>query len=500
MCMVGTRQELLAELTAWLNDTDPSSARILWINGLAGTGKTTVARTMADWAHQRGRLAAAFFFSRNTEATRSPSAIIPTLAYQFAESQAVFRSHICAGIQSDWDIRDRSVATQATNLFGNLASAAAPDAPLLVVIDALDECHLEHGCEGGHAIPALFTQITPFPFIKILLTSRMEDTIKRMLAKFMKHQIALHDIESKLVQADIRHYLTRSFEKVALDWDLAPAFPPGGAVEKLVGRSGTLFIYAATVIKWVSDSKAQPELRLTQILEQDADELSSQYRPLDQMYAQILSQASETTGNVKVRERALKNIISAVVLLQEPVKASALASLAGEEKQALTVLPLLSAILTSTPDEPVRLFHQSFPEFVADQERCLNEQFLVSHSDGHLRLATRCLDIMNASLRQDICDLRDPSLFNSEVRDLEQRLKAVAPPQLRYACRYWHVHLCAANMVSPSLIGSLETFCIAHLLHWVELLSLLDDLSSALIGMRPLLTFLRVRAMVFHAE
>jgi predicted alpha/beta-fold hydrolase len=79
MCMDGTRQTLLAELTAWFENAEPSAPRVFWLNGLAGTGKTTVARTMADWAHQRGRLAATFFFSRNIDATRVPSAIIPTL-------------------------------------------------------------------------------------------------------------------------------------------------------------------------------------------------------------------------------------------------------------------------------------------------------------------------------------------------------------------------------------------------------------------------------------
>jgi hypothetical protein len=492
-CLEGTRQQLLAELTSWLNSTEPSDARVAWLSGLAGTGKTTVARTMADWAYRRGQLAAAYFFSRNTETTRVPSAIIPTLGYQLARYQRSFRSHICAGIESDEDVRDRSIASQATTLLGGLSSTTTPSAPLLIVVDALDECHLENGCEGGHAIPSLLVQIEHVPFVKILLTSRVENTIERMLVSSVKHTIALHNIEAKVVESDIHHYLTRSFETVAVERGLAPAFPTEGAVDTLVRRAGTLFIYAATVVKWVSDPKEQPDLRLAQVLKQDADEMPSQYQPLDRMYFEILSQTAQTTGSVKVRVRALGNILSAVVLLQEPVKESVLASLAGEETQARSILPLLSSVLVLGANEPVRLFHASFPDFVMDPERCRDERFLVTRQEGHLRLASRCLDIMNNHLVQNICGIGDPSLRNSEIVDLEQLLQRAAPPELRYASRYWHVHVCSVNLVSASLLSRLETFCTIHLLHWIELTSLLNEVPSALMGIRSILTYLRVR-------
>jgi hypothetical protein len=493
--MEGTRQELLAQLTAWFNDTDPSSTRIFWLSGLAGTGKTTVARTMADWAQTHGRLAATFFFSRNTEATRIPAAILPTLAYQLAQYQLPFRSLICEAVASDEDVRDRSIDVQKANLLGDLSQARTTVAPLLIVLDALDECRLENGCEGGDAIPSLFASIGSMPSIKILLTSRVEDTIKRMLAKSFSHNIALHNIDACIVQGDIHHYLTHSFEELARERSLTLQFPPDGVVDTLVRRAGNLFIYASTVIKWVSDPGARPELRLRQILEHDVTEIPYQYKLLDGMYMQILSQAAETSGSPAVHERALKNVLSAVVLLQEPVDASTLAALASNEEQNGVVIPLLAAVLVVSADEPVRLFHASFPDFVTDPKRCQDERFLVSRPEGHLRLAIQCLDIMNGLLCQDICDIKDPSLLNSEVSGLEQLLERAAPPKLRYACKYWHVHLRHADPASSDLIHSLDEFCRIHLLHWMELLSLLSEVSSALVGMGPLLDYLIVRIL-----
>jgi hypothetical protein len=108
-----------------------------------------------------------------------------------------------------------------------------------------------------------------------------------------------------------------------------------------------------------------------------------------------------------------------------------------------------------------------------------------------VRLATRCLEIMNNGLRQDICDISNPSLWNSDVADLKERLARAVPSGLRYACQYWHIHLQYADVVSyPGLLGVLETFCTRHLLHWVEVLSLVNELPSTRVELELLLTHL----------
>jgi RecA/RadA recombinase len=492
MCLAETRQKLLADLFTWLDDVDPARERVFWLNGLAGTGKTTVARTIAARAHKQGRLAAAFFFSRNVAVTRSPSAILPTIAYQLADYQHPFRTAVCTAVGSNRDVRDRGIATQADVLFSNLRGVTVPDTPLLIVIDALDECYLENGREGGDAVPLLLAQFAFVPSVKILITSRVEDTLKHMFDGVTN--LALHNIEADIVQSDILHYLKHTLGEHARVRKLPLPFPTDDGLRELVSRSGKLFIYAATVAKWVSDSKADPKLRLQQVLDQDVDEMVFQHKLLDGMYLQIIAGAAQTSGNPLPHERALADVLSTVVLLQEPMHAPALASLAGQGQRASAILPLLSAVILVDETAPVRLFHPSFSDFITDEGRCSDKRFLVMRAEGHLRLAIRCLEIMNAGLRENICDLEDPSLPNNEVADLELRLEHAALPELRYACKYWHVHVCLANFTSPDLVKCLAIFCTSHLLHWVELLSLLDDIQR-LIGpnsMRSLLTCLEV--------
>jgi hypothetical protein len=489
--MEDTRQQLTADIFAWFNNPDPSSGRIFWLNGLAGTGKSAVARTIADCAQKQGRLAATFFFSRNSADTREPSAIIPTIAYQTALCLPSIRQVICAALDSDRHVRDRGAVVQARILLDDVSRATVLGGPFLVVLDALDECHMENGRPGGDAVPQLLEKLGSLGHIKFLITSRVEVPIQRMLDS-VRSRVALHDIEKSIVQSDVHRYLHRSFTQLARNRQLALPFPSACDLDELVRRAGTLFVYAATVAKWISDPEDQPLLRLRHVLEKDEEEVTYQHKFLDDMYSEILAQAGKTLGNPEKHELALRHVISTVVLLQEPVRASALAILVGEKDRTGSLLPRLSAVLLVDEPAPVRLFHPSFAEFVVSDQRCRDARFLVEASEGHLRLAVHCLEVMNVYLRENICDMKDPLLPNAEVHLLQQTLDHVAPAELRYACRYWHTHLRLADVTSSGLVNSLETFCTTHLLHWLELLSLLNELSTAQTGMPLLLAYLRV--------
>jgi hypothetical protein len=490
-CLEGTRKQLISDIFMWFNNRDPSGEHVFWLNGLAGTGKSAVARTVADHAQEQGRLAATFFFSRNSVVTRAPSTIIPTIMYQLARHLPSIRSLTCAAVDSDPHIRDRGVAAQAKTLLEHVSRTTISDGPFLVVLDALDECYFENDRQGGDAVPMLLNKFKSLGCIKFLITSRDEGPIRRMFDT-IQSKVALHDIEKSIVQSDIHHYLQYSFAELAHNRKLAPPFPPVRDLEELVRRAGSLFVYAATVAKWIS---AEPLLRLQQVLEKNKDEEPYQHKFLDGMYSEVLSEAAKTSSNPEKHERALKNVISTVVLLQEPVRVSALAILAGAKDRTDGLLALLSAVLLVDETAPVRLFHPSFPEFVLSAERCRDERFLVGASEGHLHLAARCLDVMNMHLKENICNITDPSLLNNEVHLLQHTLDRVAPAELRYACKYWHTHLRLADVTTSGLVDGLNTFCTTHLLHWLELLSLLNELPTAQTGMPLLLAYLRVRTL-----
>jgi hypothetical protein len=184
-----------------------------------------------------------------------------------------------------------------------------------------------------------------------------------------------------------------------------------------------------------------------------------------------------------------------IVLLRETMTAAALAALDGiEEYDCRAIVRSLASVLLFDCEftEPIRPIHLSFSEFFLDLDRS-GDAYVADESAHHLRIAVRCLQIMNKHLRIDICDIRDSSLFNIEVADLDQRLAESAPPQLRYACRFWHVHLeLADTALSDSVASHLEEFCKKHLLHWLELLSLLNELPVVLPSVPAFLLYLHV--------
>jgi hypothetical protein len=68
VCLHGTGVEVLSDILVWARRKDSSGCeRINWLNGMAGTGRSTIARTILRASHNVGRLSASFFFSRGRE-------------------------------------------------------------------------------------------------------------------------------------------------------------------------------------------------------------------------------------------------------------------------------------------------------------------------------------------------------------------------------------------------------------------------------------------------
>ena len=81
-CLRGTRRDVLLQLENWLKDEQDH--RVFWLNGLAGTGKSTIAQTFAEISFADGDLGASFFCSRDFEDRSNLQMVFPTLAFQLA--------------------------------------------------------------------------------------------------------------------------------------------------------------------------------------------------------------------------------------------------------------------------------------------------------------------------------------------------------------------------------------------------------------------------------
>jgi WD40 repeat protein len=193
-------------------------------------------------------------------------------------------------------------------------------------------------------------------------------------------------------------------------------------------------------------------------------------------------------------------VVAVLALAQESAAIGVLAMLSDvDEDDCKTVARSLSSILLY--DEqlsgPVSLVHLSFADFLVDRGRCTNVTYLVQPVTHHLYFADRCLQLLNQRLRYNICNLSDPSLANTKVKDLRHRLAQSASLQLQYAAQFWHMHLSkyvsAADPVA-NVPQSLDVFSSQHLLHWLEFMSLLKRLWTVKRDLPALLAMLQKHA------
>ncbi|KAJ7653551.1 hypothetical protein DFH06DRAFT_1474728 [Mycena polygramma] len=140
-CLQGTRVQLLDEISDWLMAPEKTSS-VLWVSGVAGSGKSTIATTISVSFHELQRLGAFMFFDRNNTQHSRPDSVIRTLAHLLARSNPHIASAIHAVLERDAAVVDTPLQTQfETLLLKPLWDVEhLIQGPILIVIDALDEC------------------------------------------------------------------------------------------------------------------------------------------------------------------------------------------------------------------------------------------------------------------------------------------------------------------------------------------------------------------------
>ncbi len=179
-------------VTAVNSSSDTAVQPIYWVNGIAGIGKSTIARTVAEDAKNRNLLGASFFFSRQEKELSNADLFISTIAYQLVRSYPEARSVIIKVFEHEPDIVKKSFATQFKELIIEPLHKITSK-PVLIVVDALDECD-NAGRAADELLQAVVEHCTKSPSLRLLITSRPELYIKRVLtntAGIVLHE-ALH--------------------------------------------------------------------------------------------------------------------------------------------------------------------------------------------------------------------------------------------------------------------------------------------------------------------
>jgi hypothetical protein len=485
--------DLLADLDTWA--ASPTSAPIFWLNGLAGTGKSTVARTFCERVSKRrdpSVQVATFFISRHSTDRRKAVNILHTLVYQLAAQDSKLRSILTRAIAEEPDLLSRSLGHQVSKLLGETLACLKPSRPAILVLDALDECEADaQGRQGGELLPLLAKAVdASASFFNLLVTSRLEPTIRKMFdgiqapSSARSEVLRLHDIDRTIVRNDIRQYLVHSLRALAVTFK-ADDWPSQDQLELLLDNADVLFIYAATVVRYIGHRLYDPRKRLKQVLARAGGSSKSAYRHLDVLYQGVLANAipvdEDEGADEPIFTERLRMVLGIVVLAMHPLSPSSIAGLLGWSVHETEVtLAQLSAVLIVHNDEPVRIFHPSFPDFLLDVSRCADARLRVDARRHHSLFARRSLSVMNDMLHRDMLGTGlDPLVNNKDIPHLDNLLSKKLPTHVQYAVVFWIPHF-TESIPTDELMDVLDIFCHTHLFHWLECLSYMDRLDSAL--------------------
>ncbi|KAB5589875.1 hypothetical protein CTheo_6676 [Ceratobasidium theobromae] len=463
-CTEGTRVAIMSEIDDW--SLDLNAPDLYLMSGMAGTGKTTIACSIATSLENRKQLAASFFCSRMSPECRNANRIVPTIAYQLARYSTPFQSALCEILGEDPDIGAKNIVQQFERLLKVPLLRVKDAIPenLVVVIDALDECDDRRAVRL--VLDLIFRHVPNLP-LKFFVTSRPEPEIySKMVAQIPTSRtiLHLHEIEKSLVQADIELYLKEELSTVAIT---------EAEIVELATRSGNLFIYAATLVRYIqpSDGAVDPELRLQSALAIKSESVTK-YAEVDALYGAVVKAALERKGLDSREASNVRAVLWAVLCAQEPIGVDALTALSGVGNTARTLSalqPLRSVVHLSEGSGLISTLHASFPDFMFSKER--SGAFFCDPAEYHQLVAQRCFEVMKDQLRFNICNLESSFVPDSEAEGLEGRISKAISPTLSYACRYWADHL-RFTTNSTHLSDVLQEFLSVRLLFWIEVLSL----------------------------
>lgn len=203
-CFRDTRAQLLHEIRSWVNNSGGQPIYVLY--GVAGIGKSTVAKTVAERAAGDKILGASFFFSRDEDKRKTAKLLFTTLAYHLSYHYPAIAEQISTTLKADPEVAERDPIQQFDRLIARpLQTTIRGENPILLVIDALDECEEN---DAGTVLSLLAQEVSRIPRLRILVTARPESHIRSVFQQERNHdQFHLHHIDQSIVEADLRSYL-----------------------------------------------------------------------------------------------------------------------------------------------------------------------------------------------------------------------------------------------------------------------------------------------------
>ncbi|KDQ13613.1 hypothetical protein BOTBODRAFT_111099 [Botryobasidium botryosum FD-172 SS1] len=468
-CQPGTRSGEIQWITEWVMDPD-ADQRILWLPGPAGFGKSTLSATLADTFASLRRLGAFLFFSRDVEERSTPSKVVRTLAYQLALFDHRIADKVSKLLDESPFMARSHVRSQLAQLIVKpLCSVEAldDDGPLVIILDALDECG---DVESRRSLlTALAAESRHLPScVRILITSRPSDDIASAFDKQPHVKCRSLEITAENLK-DVKAFLRHSLAQIAQSrrhLTLDPGWPGCPVLRVLTTRAGGLFIWADTAVKYMDDGM-NPVQRLDVLVSgaTPKDRVDS----LSQLYATVLHACQKWDDEEFCS--AFCKLFGAILMARLPLSPSAMDSLLSlPPNWALQMTSYFRAVLIEEPTGAIHIIHPSFYDFLTSQSQAGSPWYINAQLHSKY-MAFHCVDLLGLTLRENMLGLVH-SLRPAPIPNLSL--------DIAYACLFWIPHVCAIGGELESLGDSIYQLLHTHLLHWLEAMCISKESRKAL--------------------
>lgn len=442
-------------------DTDP----VFWLNGPPGTGKSSIAKTIAENSEHDLTLAASFFFTRDKKVT-APKHVFPTIAYQILSNNIVQHTRF-PKLNDNGQIHDKpSLPIQANELLKCPLELPFNDpsrrpAPMIVVIDTADGITDEKDKHDIWLVLSLIAFLGSFLTtgkyipLRFFVTSAPEDNIENCFKGIpSEHTYRQHTLTLDGAQADVYVFLQ----------DRMKGYLSDSQIEKFAAQSGGLFVHAAVVARFFTSTGGRTTAQRLAALEQNPSVLLKRDTPLDRLYSQVLQ-----IPDYLDPDKSTRLLVHRIILLHAPLPSSAIERLFRLfDNECQGALETLRSVFHLEDGKPVDTYHASFRAYILSQEH--DPRYIVNPPVIHADIVQFCLQLITESKGE-----------NSSI--VQVGIIKGKKDALHYACCYWQLHLAEA-FFNPYLAEALAEFGNKALYFWLEAYIYLKDAGDAILSLQ----------------
>ncbi|KDQ13224.1 hypothetical protein BOTBODRAFT_33830 [Botryobasidium botryosum FD-172 SS1] len=457
-CLPSTREALLEDIWQWITSSEPrDGAEILCLTGVAGSGKSAIAHTIASRCYDEGFLASSFFFSQDVAERNNPRKLLTTIARDIARDPRI-RERICLALERDLSLVTAPLSQQFDSLILAPCLHYPPDAFAAMVIDGLDE---------GYTVELLKIFRSAFPKLpqpfRLFITSRDMAGIETILSHSAHFHLRTIDINTSVNLGDMRTYIRHGLTVIAEQHGLGESWVSEELVEVFVSKAEGLFQWAAAVFQAL-ETAYNPTKKLISLLADTRTGLAPE-KKMDNIYTKILEAFDWDDDDFKSDFHA---VMGAILAAKSPLSVSALRSLHPDISDIGRLFSRLGALLTGWkhPGQPVRILHLSLRDFLTARAP-KNAPFYICEKDHSRRLGLLCLRVLSEKLTEGAPGVG--YLADDTVRGIPILDKAEVSEELSYACEFWMDHIVEFKAPIPAkLVEPLHNLLFARLIPWME--------------------------------